>query len=72
VLSARTESVGVLVIRAWFDDGERFRVRMTGTRDVLEGTRTTTVVDSVEEAIAVARLWLEAFTNGRDAPVTPP
>ena len=56
------ERTGVLVIRAWIEgDPPGLRLRITRTDDIASRHEDSTVAASIDEAVEIARRWLEDF-----------
>ena len=55
------ERVGVLVMSAWTDEGE-VRVRLRWSIGLAEPEEGEAVAGSADEALALARHWLDAVT----------
>jgi hypothetical protein len=68
-VQASRQRVGVLVIRAWKEDGSGLRARLTQSVDVEASDSTVTVEktagnqDAILEAV---RSWLEAFLSSAE------
>jgi hypothetical protein len=65
------DRIGVLVIRAWLEDGVvpgDLRARVTQTLDVSAPSPVEAVAGSVEEIVAIVVAWLNAFTGRADKP----
>ena len=60
--TVRAERTGVLVIRAWVEgDPPTLRLRITQTDDIAARREESAVAASIDEAIEIARRWLEDF-----------
>jgi hypothetical protein len=61
------ERSGVLVMRAWVEDGPRgLRVRITQSRGLAANDHVQTSASSVDEVLAVVRAWLELLLDARE------
>jgi hypothetical protein len=66
------DRIGVLVIRAWLEDGGvpgDLRARITETLDVSATSTVESVAASEEEIVAIVVTWLRAFTGRTDEPM---
>jgi hypothetical protein len=63
---ADVQRTGVLVVRAWLEEGAEvgLRARVTHTLDVSRRGEIVLVAATQEEIYAAVRTWLEAFTAG--------
>lgn len=62
--TAPAERTGVLVIRAWVEgDPPGLRLRITYTDDIATRQEDSVVAASVDEAVEIARRWLETFAG---------
>jgi hypothetical protein len=62
VATVPAERTGVLVIRAWIEgDPPSLRLRITQTDDIVSRREETRVAASIDEAVDIARSWLEQF-----------
>ena len=56
------ERAGVLVVRAWVEEGGAgFRARITYTVDLASVEETMVTASTTDEVVASVRSWLEAF-----------
>jgi len=65
---AADERTGVLVIRAWLEEGlgERaLRARITQVSDVMSSTTVETAASSEEDVLRTVAEWLETFVAAR-------
>ncbi len=63
------DRIGVLVIRAWLEDGGvsgDLRARITETLDVSAPSPVESVAASEEEIVAIVVAWLRAFRGRAD------
>lgn len=60
------DRAGVLIIRAWLEDGAAFRARVTRVHDLRSGTQRTTVHASASEPRDIVDEWLASFTTSED------
>jgi hypothetical protein len=58
-------SVGLIVVRAWTERGDRLRFRITRTVDVSSGVTSVSYVASKAEVLNEVRAWLESFVATR-------
>jgi hypothetical protein len=66
------DRIGVLVIRAWLEDGGvpgDLRARITETLDVSAPAPAESVAASEEEIVAIVVAWLRAFSDRADEPM---
>ena len=73
--TARPERTGVLIVRVWIEASSPsgVRARITETKDLEEGERTSTVTGTREEIVAIVSEWLDAFAaDSGDGRVTAP
>ena len=62
--TAPAERTGVLVIRAWVEgDPPGLRLRITFTDDIATRREDSVVGASVDEAVEIARCWLETLAG---------
>jgi hypothetical protein len=61
-----SERTGVLVVRAWFEEGspDVLRARVIRTIDVSARAELVTVVRGKDEVILAVQAWLDAFVGG--------
>jgi hypothetical protein len=67
----RPQTTGILVVRAWTDDGH-FRARVRLATDFEHPRESSSVATSTEQVIGMVTAWLDTLTpdGGRDADVT--
>jgi hypothetical protein len=59
------QRTGVMIIRAWSEGrrSPRLRIRITSTDHVGRSKETSTSMDSIDDASATVRDWLERFAR---------
>jgi hypothetical protein len=59
------QRTGILIVRAWFDGlrAPRLRIRITSLDHVARTNETSVSMDSIDEASATVRAWLEKFAR---------
>jgi len=59
------ERAGVIVIRAWSEDGGRVRARVTAT-DLSVAEESVTAAEGVDEIVELVQAWLERFSSSSE------
>jgi hypothetical protein len=64
-----TAAAGVLLVRAWVEDGSPsgLRARITQTRDLTSDEQTITIAASIDEVCRTVRIWLEDLVDQQPA-----
>jgi hypothetical protein len=64
-----TAAAGVLLVRAWVEDGSPsgLRARITQTRDLTSDEQIITIAASIDEVCRTVRAWLEELVDQRPA-----
>jgi hypothetical protein len=68
---AEEQRTGILIIRVWSEGrrATRLRIRITRTDHIGRSNETSTSTDSIDDASATVRGWLERFARStRDSP----
>jgi hypothetical protein len=65
------ERTSALVLRAWHEEGQELRARITQTPDVLSRAETTVTATGVEQICRIVCSWVEEIARG-DVSVTKP
>lgn len=61
------DRTGVLILRAWVEDGRQRRLRVRITRTTGHRDPSTATVTTSEQACAIVRRWIGELLDGNDS-----